>query len=411
MVISVLNLDKSKKYLLACSYGPDSMALFDMLLKEEYKFEVAHVNYHKRDISNFEEESLKEYCLKNGIKIHLLDTSKLKKHQGNFQAWARNIRYEFFAKCLKENNLYAILTAHHLDDLLETYLMQEARHAIVDYYGIKTQTKMRDCLLIRPLLDYTKRELHEYCGQNHIPFSIDVSNLGDDYTRNKIRHDKIEHMTKEEKLNLKAKIDFKNYELLNLKNKLRKYIDNENRICVKNLNMIDPYSWAILLNLFLEHNKVSCNVSLKHAEEILKAIESDKPNIVIPLGQNKNLIKDYNFVKIANNLKVDDYIYIMEEPTKLDNEYFTLDLTSNYQTLRIKMDDFPITIRNYRPGDMSFINNIPKKVSRLFIDWKMPQELRSRWPLIFNKNNELIYIIRYYGDQSLVSHENFIVKK
>ena len=63
----MLNLDKTKKYLLACSYGPDSMALFDMLLKEEYKFSVAHVNYHKRDISNFEEESMRDICLKNNI--------------------------------------------------------------------------------------------------------------------------------------------------------------------------------------------------------------------------------------------------------------------------------------------------------------------------------------------------------
>ncbi|MCH5180573.1 MAG: tRNA lysidine(34) synthetase TilS [Erysipelotrichales bacterium] len=407
----MLNLDKSKKYLLACSYGPDSMALFDMLLKDNFNFEVAHVNYHKRDISTFEEQSLREYCLQNGIKFYSLDTYKIEKCQGNFQAWARDIRYEFFAKCLKENNLHAILTAHHLDDLLETYLMQETRRVIVDYYGIKTQTKMHDCLLIRPLLNYTKKELYEYCAQNHIPFSIDVSNLSDDYTRNKIRHNTIEHMTKLEKLELKAKIDFKNQEFLNLKNKLREYIDDENRICAKNLAELDMRSWAILLNLFLEVNNASCKVSFKYAEEIFKAINSSKPNIVISLNNNKSIVKDYNFLKIANNLKVDNYIYIMEEPTKLDNEYFTLDLTSNYQTLRIKMDDFPITIRNYRSGDMSFINNIPKKVSRLFIDWKMPQELRSRWPLIFNKNNELVYIIRYYGDQSLVSHENFIVKK
>ena len=55
----MLNLDKNKKYLLACSFGPDSMALFDMLLKEGYKFAVAHVNYRLRSEADDEEISLR----------------------------------------------------------------------------------------------------------------------------------------------------------------------------------------------------------------------------------------------------------------------------------------------------------------------------------------------------------------
>ena len=411
MVIDVLDLDKSKKYLLACSYGPDSMALFSMLLKENIYFEVAHVNYHKRDVSNFEEESLKNYCLKHSIKFYVLDTSKVEKTHGNFQAWARIIRYKFFSKCLKENNLDAVLTAHHLDDLLETYLMQEARHGIVSYYGIQNSTTIYNCLVVRPLLSYTKKELNEYCYENQIPFSIDASNLSNDYTRNKIRHEKIELMSKEEKIALKTIIDDKNNKLLSLKNKLKANITDNGYLKLDNLDIFDQYDWSILLNLFLDENKVSQRISFKHAEEILKAVKSRKPSIVINLGNNKNIVKDYNFLKITDNLKVNDYKYIMEAPEKLDNEYFTLDLTNNFHKFRLKEDDFPITIRNWRHGDMSYINNIPKKVSRLFIDWKMPYHLRNRWPLIFNKNDELVYIIRYYGDESLVANQKFIVKK
>ena len=61
----MLKLDKSKRYLLACSFGPDSMALFDMLLKENYSFEVAHVNYHLREESDFEEISLQKFLFEN----------------------------------------------------------------------------------------------------------------------------------------------------------------------------------------------------------------------------------------------------------------------------------------------------------------------------------------------------------
>ena len=50
----MLNLNKNQKYLLACSHGPDSMALFYMLKEEGYNFAVAHVNYHHREESNLE---------------------------------------------------------------------------------------------------------------------------------------------------------------------------------------------------------------------------------------------------------------------------------------------------------------------------------------------------------------------
>lgn len=410
-MIDVLDLDKNKKYLLACSYGPDSMALFDMLLKDKVYFEVAHVNYHKRDVSNFEEESLRNYCMNHSIKFHVLDTSKIGKSNGNFQAWARNVRYKFFYNCLKSNYLDAVLTAHHLDDLLETYLMQELRQSIVNYYGIQVYTTVCNCLIIRPLLKYTKNDLYEYCKENNIPYSIDVSNLSNDYTRNKIRHERIELMTKSEKLELKTQIDEKNKKLFNLKTNLQKHIDQDNNLCLDKLEMSNLYDWCILLNLFIERNNVSNKISLKYAEDILKAIKSKKTNIVFRLNKNKNIVKDYNFLKITDNLKETYYKYIMEAPTKLDTEHFVLDLSNNYELFRLKGSDFPITIRNCRPGDMSYINNIPKKVSRLYIDWKMPHDLRNRWPLIFNKNNELVYIIRYYGDESLAANQNFIVKK
>ena len=64
------SLSKKAKYIVACSYGPDSMALLNMLIEEKYNVVVAHVNYHKRDVSNFEEESLriqKEIEMRNDL--------------------------------------------------------------------------------------------------------------------------------------------------------------------------------------------------------------------------------------------------------------------------------------------------------------------------------------------------------
>lgn len=69
----MLNLEKDKNYLLACSYGPDSMALFDMLLKGGYHFSAALVNYHLRPESSDEMYGFIKYCEKHKISYHVKD--------------------------------------------------------------------------------------------------------------------------------------------------------------------------------------------------------------------------------------------------------------------------------------------------------------------------------------------------
>ncbi|MBR0033999.1 MAG: tRNA lysidine(34) synthetase TilS, partial [Bacilli bacterium] len=143
-----MNLDKKKKYVVACSFGPDSMALLDMMKKENYNIVVAHVNYHKRKESDFEEQSLKKYCELNNLECFVLDTSSLKV-TGNFQEWARKVRYEFFKKVLLENKCDAVVVAHQEDDLIETYLMQKSKKSFVAYYGIEKETVLFGVRIIR----------------------------------------------------------------------------------------------------------------------------------------------------------------------------------------------------------------------------------------------------------------------
>ncbi len=405
----MLNLDKTKKYLLACSYGPDSMALFDMLLKEEYKFSVAHVNYHKRDLSNFEEVSMRDICLKNNIKCFVLDTSKLPNHKGNFQNWARVVRYKFFAEVLKKENLDAVLVAHHLDDLIETYEMQKSRNLVVDYLGLKEQTIINDVPVIRPLLEYTKKELNDYCIYNNVPFSIDVSNLSPVYSRNKIRLNYINNLTKTEKLLIKKSINEENELNKKLVEEINTKIQN-NSLDINNLKNMDKKSQVIALDLLLKNNKINKHISAKFVEEIIRALNTKQPNISIKLGTNKCIIREYNKLKIVNNLANTQYVFTMDKPGQLNTEYFWIDLKDDYAQFRLTLEDFPITIRPALSGDLSYINGIKKKVKRLYIDWKMPMYLRKIWPLIFNKNGELVYVIRYYDENSLNSNKDFIVK-
>ena len=106
-------VSENKRYLVAVSGGPDSMALFDMVRSSGAYLEAAHVNYHKRDSADRDEKIVSSYCEKYHIPFHLLDYED-DTQRGNFQAAARKARYEFFAKICEEENLDEVLVAHQI---------------------------------------------------------------------------------------------------------------------------------------------------------------------------------------------------------------------------------------------------------------------------------------------------------
>ena len=163
----MLNLDKNLKYLLACSHGPDSMALFYMLKEEGYNFAVAHVNYHLREESNLEQEQLEAYCAKTGVQLFVKDVDEYLGNN-NLEEKCRIIRYSFFKELVAENGFDAVLIAHNQDDLIETYLMQKRRQNLVQFFGIKEKPIIFDVKIIRPLLSYSKQELLMFCDLNKV---------------------------------------------------------------------------------------------------------------------------------------------------------------------------------------------------------------------------------------------------
>ena len=166
----MLNLNKNNKYLLACSYGPDSMALFYMLLKEGYNFEVAHVEYNIREESKKETEEMINYCERNKIKYHLYKVEE--KIDKNVEEKCREIRYNFFDDIYQKGQFNALLVAHHQDDLIETYLLQKNRNILPRHYGLVDSTLLYGMNVIRPLLGYKKRDLLDFCRENQISYAL-----------------------------------------------------------------------------------------------------------------------------------------------------------------------------------------------------------------------------------------------
>ena len=177
----------SKKFLLAVSGGADSAVLSHLFRVSDFEFQIAHVNYHFRgEDSNLDQKVVEDFCKKNIIKFHLKDVSEKEKSQmKSLQNWAREVRYDFFFNLLEKENLDFIVTAHHLNDELETFIINLSRGS-----GIKGLSGIpkNENRILRPFLTFSKSEIYAFAEENNIDFREDKSNQKDDYLRNKIRN-------------------------------------------------------------------------------------------------------------------------------------------------------------------------------------------------------------------------------
>jgi len=376
-----LNLDRSKKYVVACSFGPDSMALLAAALFEKLNIIAAHVNYRKRDESVFEQKSLEDFCDKNHLKLYVLDLLK-KKPEGNFQDWARRVRYEFFKNVAEKEHADAVLVAHQQDDVIETYLMQKNRGNFVKNYGISAKNEVFGVKIVRPLLGYSKKFLEEYDKANNIPFAIDKSNLSDDYTRNKIRHSIVEKMTEEERKRVLEEIQHCS----------NKTIKPESILSFQNFMNLNYEEIVSLIDWFMTKTGKHRDLSEKFVEEIKKAFAS-KPNHKIEISDLLWLEKDYDEVYFVNPKKIKTYKHRFTD--KFENEFIKLDFANGAEDRGIDGINKEFTIKNLDRNEEYIIKDYSSKINRLFIDWKMPLFLREIWPGIYDKNGKLVYVPRY----------------
>lgn len=177
---------KSSKNLLAFSAGVDSSALFFLLLESKIEFDIAIVDYGIRTQSKEEVAYAEELSNKYNMKCFIHSAKKI---DANFEASAREIRYNFFETLIEENRYDNLLTAHHLGDRFEWMLMQFCKGAgCAELSGMKHYEQKKNYKLSRPLLHVDKSELLEYLKNNNIKYFEDETNSDESYTRNKFRH-------------------------------------------------------------------------------------------------------------------------------------------------------------------------------------------------------------------------------
>jgi tRNA(Ile)-lysidine synthase len=169
-------------YVIAVSGGVDSMVLLDILRqKDGVTLTVAHFDHGIRDVSHFDRLLVQEVAQGHGLPFVYAE-GKLGSDSSEDQA--RQARYRFLHKVQRQTNASGIITAHHMDDVMET-----AVHNILRGTGRKGMTSLKSVDgIIRPLLHLPKQHLHTYAQKNQLQWAEDDSNQNLKYRRNYIRH-------------------------------------------------------------------------------------------------------------------------------------------------------------------------------------------------------------------------------
>lgn len=368
------------KCVVACSGGPDSMALLDQLNKQGRDIVVAHVNYKHRDTADRDENIVKEYCQKYGIPVRVCYPIHEK---GNFQAWARDVRYAFFEEVADEFDTKLLYVAHQMDDVIETYFFQKKRNMICDYYGLKQESSRHGYKIIRPLLSYTKVELQMYCVENGVSFGIDESNLTNHYTRNVIRHTQIEKMSRKEKEEWILKIEEENAVWKKQRNQINLFLKGWNYDIQLLLNQENAW---LYLDSFL-FNTLHHHFSRKYMEELCIQLKSNVlieiENYLLERHNNKLYFlpkpKDVNYK--LNALKIGEY-----------EDFTILSQGNRIEGFSVEASDFPLFIRRVRANDSIKMRFGNKNVHRFFVDRKISKIQRKYWLIVENKLGHVIFV-------------------
>ncbi|MGI6782484.1 MAG: tRNA lysidine(34) synthetase TilS [Acholeplasmataceae bacterium] len=403
-----ISIDLTKPLVLAVSGGVDSMVMLDFLRRMKLNVVVVHFNHQKR-VNSYEEAKLvQDYC-----DTYLLPYNyfKLTINSSDFQNRARMLRHRHLEEVASRLDTPYILTAHHLDDLLETILMNLTRGSnILGYAGMRQVNQMGQFIYVKPLLYYSKEDLIDYAKRHNVPYMEDESNYTTEYLRNRYRLTLVPIM-KQENPNLLQVVKQYNLQLIAAYDAIRsqtlEYLNGNDNIDIPKFKLLSQAVQDDVIAYFLETNNVNLNYRL--VEKIRDVLLSKKPNQTINLSNSLQLVKFYEKAEIkpASEFYFKK-IKIKESDTKskvhLDEfSYSSKKINTDSLQVEISYDqmEFPLWARNRLDGDVLEYDYGHKKLKKLLIDEKLPMEERQNLWIITDNQDRILWIPNYYINQNL----------
>jgi tRNA(Ile)-lysidine synthase len=403
---------KEKKLLLAVSGGLDSMVLVHLLQQLDFAISIAHCNFNLRgNESDGDEDLITTYAKKNNLPFFVthFDTALFASdNKLSIQVAARQLRYLCFDELLRENDLDHLLTAHHLDDSLETFLINFTRGTGLE--GL-TGIPQQNGKIVRPLLPFTRNEILAYAEENDIQWREDSSNASDKYLRNKLRHDIVPI--------LKAlNPSFANSFLQTLENlqQAQSLVEDASMLIYKQVvsekDGQKHFNIAQLKRLpnykaYLYQWLVSFGFT---AWEDIYALADGQSGKYILSGKFR-LLKDREVLILGPAPSEDNLVFeiteqqqIIEEPIKLSLA-ITRSVNDNATKKIIFVDNqlikYPLFLRRWQEGDYFCpigMNGLKKKVSKYFKDEKFSlTEKENTWLLC--SGSAIIWITGHRADE------------
>ncbi|MCQ2520332.1 MAG: tRNA lysidine(34) synthetase TilS [Lachnospiraceae bacterium] len=413
-------VERGDRIVIGVSGGADSVALFKVLcfLREEYCLDlhVLTVNHGLRAEAKEECEYVQNLCNTENIDFTLIETdinALACEYKLGTEETGRKVRYRAFNDlAIKLGDNTKIAVAHNQNDQAETMLFHLFRGT--GPKGLISIRPKRDNI-IRPLLCVSRSEIEEWLNNQDIKFYIDASNLTDDYTRNKIRHNIIEYAGNNINANAVGHMAETAETLSDLVALADSIVDGEiekrvktggNRLSLDTVSFCELNSYikkAIIkrcIDLIVPNNK---DITSRHLESVISILDNT---------ESKSLNLPYGIVVLKEN---DTLLMWIENLSKNQENSSLPDVVlkglkgeSHFGEIRVKWtvfgrsEDFEVSKNQYtksfdydkitqnpvlrfpREGDFLTINNKlqKKKLSDYLIDEKIPKSLRNQIPII-----------------------------
>ena len=402
---------ENKKLLLAVSGGLDSMVLLHLLQQLPYTIAIAHCNFQLRGIESFEDQSfVQNYALQHQIPFYYtqFDTQAFANdYKLSTQVAARELRYDWFYEQLELHQFDFVLTAHHADDNLETFLINLSRGTGLD--GLSGIPAQNDTVL-RPLLPFSRAAIEEYAKANNLQWREDSSNASDKYLRNQIRHHLVP-MLKE-----------LNPDFLKVFGMTQEYLQQAQELVADAASMVyqqvareeeDTIYFDLKQLLRLPNYASYLYQWLKEYgfsawDDIYNLVDSQSGKQVF--SSEYRLLKDRDFFILSPIQEPEKELYFIEKnqdkvkiPLKL--QFCKVADINKADSSAIFVDEsklaYPLVLRKWQEGDFFYplgMKGKSKKVSKFFKDEKMALlDKENTWLLC--SNEAIVWVIGMRADE------------
>lgn len=408
---------KRDTVLLAVSGGCDSVVMCELFYKAGFSFAIAHCNFQLRGKeSDTDELFVKKLAKKYKAPFFSVrfETKKYaKKTASSTQMAARELRYRWFEEIRSKNNFSTIATAHHQDDVAETFLINLLRGSgIGGFHGIAAKKGN----VIRPLLFTDRKQIEAFAKKHKLAFREDSSNKSDDYLRNKIRHNIIPLLKEinpsasktvyDTTLKIAAAEEIYRQQIESVSKKALQKRGEEVHLSIavlKKLSPFETYLYELLAPFGFTFNVTNsiCDSLQSHPGQVFLSpthrLLKDRESLIIqPI---KEAAENIEYKIPSGTKKLNSPIAISIKRMGITNS-FKIPTDKNVACLDADKLKFPLILRKWQKGDSFYPLGMKqkKKLSDFLIDSKLSLFEKENVYVLLSEN-KICWVVGHRIDQ------------